>query len=35
MPDARLAIVERCGHFPMFEHPTRTAELMHGFFSED
>jgi 2-hydroxy-6-oxonona-2,4-dienedioate hydrolase len=33
MPDAQLSTLENCGHFPMFEHPARTADLMHRFLS--
>ncbi|VTU37628.1 2-hydroxy-6-oxo-6-phenylhexa-2,4-dienoate hydrolase [Variovorax sp. PBS-H4] len=33
MQKAHLATLERCGHFPMFEHPAQTAELMHAFLS--
>jgi 2-hydroxy-6-oxonona-2,4-dienedioate hydrolase len=35
MPHVQLSSLQRCGHFPMFEHPQRTAELMHGFLSQD
>lgn len=33
LPDARLATLESCGHFPMFEHPEATAAAMHEFLS--
>lgn len=35
MPAAQLSIVEHCGHFPMFEHAARTAELIHAFLAKD
>jgi 2-hydroxy-6-oxonona-2,4-dienedioate hydrolase len=34
MPDARLSTIDRCGHFPMFEHPGSTADLTRRFLSQ-
>jgi pimeloyl-ACP methyl ester carboxylesterase len=33
MPDAGLVSFERCGHFPMFEHPEPVGAAMHQFLS--
>ncbi|MES3004067.1 MAG: alpha/beta hydrolase [Pseudomonadota bacterium] len=33
MPDAGLVSFERCGHFPMFEHPDAVCAAMHKFLS--
>lgn len=30
-PDARLVALDPCGHFPMWEHPERVADLLRGF----
>lgn len=33
IPRGALATLERCAHFPMFEHPARTAALMRDFLA--
>ncbi len=33
MPQGVLETLEHCGHFPMFEHPDRTASLMRDFLA--
>ena len=34
LPDARLEILERCGHWPTRERPERTAAILRAFFAE-
>jgi pimeloyl-ACP methyl ester carboxylesterase len=33
IPSARFVVYERCGHWPMEEHPDRSAEELKGFIS--
>ena len=32
-PDAQLVALDPCGHFPMWEHPERLADLLKGFLA--
>ena len=34
LPQARLSVVERCGHLPQLEHPQATAEKIRSFIHE-
>ncbi|HEY9857703.1 MAG TPA: alpha/beta hydrolase [Stenomitos sp.] len=34
-PAARLEALDPCGHFPMWEHPERVAELLQAFIPAD
>ena len=34
LPQARLSMIERCGHLPQIEHPQATAETIRSFISE-
>jgi pimeloyl-ACP methyl ester carboxylesterase len=34
LPQARLAMIERCGHLPHIEHPTATADRIKSFIAE-
>jgi pimeloyl-ACP methyl ester carboxylesterase len=34
LPQARLSVIERCGHLPQLEHPQATAEKIRSFINE-
>jgi pimeloyl-ACP methyl ester carboxylesterase len=34
LPQARLSVIERCGHLPQLEHPQATAEKIRSFIEE-
>jgi pimeloyl-ACP methyl ester carboxylesterase len=34
LPQARLSVIERCGHLPQREHPQATADKIRSFISE-
>jgi pimeloyl-ACP methyl ester carboxylesterase len=33
MPNARLEVLERCGHMPMYEHPVPYNALVRSFLA--
>lgn len=34
LPQARLSVIERCGHLPQIEHPKATADKIRSFINE-
>jgi pimeloyl-ACP methyl ester carboxylesterase len=34
LPNARLSVIERCGHLPQIEHPDATADRIRSFINE-
>jgi pimeloyl-ACP methyl ester carboxylesterase len=34
LPQARLSVIERCGHLPQVEHPKATADKIRSFINE-
>jgi pimeloyl-ACP methyl ester carboxylesterase len=34
LPQARLSMIDRCGHLPQLEHPRATADAIRAFISE-
>jgi pimeloyl-ACP methyl ester carboxylesterase len=34
LPQARLSVIERCGHLPQLEHPQTTADKIRSFIKE-
>ena len=34
LPQARLSVIERCGHLPQLEHPQATADKIRSFIKE-